>query len=279
MTDAPLGIVALGGALPLSLAQNLAEQGRGFHCICVEGVTAPSLASYPHTIVPFLKLGGLIEALKRCGAREIVFAGQFFRPRLSQMRMDPFTLRHLPLLMLSKTRGDDALMRRVTAAFEKEGFLVLSLKDVAPSLVAGEGPLGLHTLDEKARGDIATGFAALKQIGALDIGQALVIDKKRIIAVEAAEGTDRMLQRVADLRGTNHYPAPKRSGFMIKATKPQQQLRNDMPVIGKTTVENAIAAGLEAIVIESGHVVTADLPDMIKLANEAKLAIVGASVP
>ncbi len=84
-----------------------------------------------------------------------------------------------------------------------------------------------------------------------------------------------MLQRVRELRGTARYPATKRSGILIKGAKPQQELRNDMPVIGRATVENAEAAGLAGIVIEAGHVVTADLPDMVTLANTAGLAIFG----
>lgn len=270
-----LGVVALGGSLPLSLAEWLAKNSTPFHCVGFEGVTSPGIKRYPFTEVSYFKIGQLFQALRRNGCDRIVFAGQLFRPSLFKMRFDATTLRYLPLLLFARTRGDDTVLRKVTRAFEGAGFQVLSMKDVAPALVAQSGPLGLHSVPESLQQDVDDGFAILEQLGRHDVGQALVIDRGRVIAIEAAEGTDNMLRRVGDLRGTPHYPAPKRSGILIKAAKPQQELRNDMPVIGLGTVKNAIDAGLVAIAIESGHVLTADLPDMVTLANQNALAVVG----
>lgn len=275
MHDDRLGIVALGGSLPLSLARTLAEEGQDFFCVCIDGLTDSKITSYPHSFVKFLRLDALLGALKQNGCKRIVFAGHFFRPKLSKLRFDLGTLRYLPLLTLSRGYGDDAIIRRVTRSFENEGFKVVSLKEVTPQLVAGQGQLGAYPLLEKFNEDIKSGFTILKQLGSHDIGQALVIDKKRVIAVEAAEGTDAMLHRVSELRGTSQYPAPRRSGVLLKVAKPQQQLRDDMPVVGLRTIENAIAAGLEVIAIEAGCVITTDLPEMIALANNQKLAIIG----
>ena len=271
----PLGVIALGGALPLSLCHDLGAQQKQFHCICFQGVTDKALAQFPNTFVPFFKIGEMLKALRRAGVRQIVFAGQFFRPNLFKMRFDMTTLRYLPLLVTARGHGDDSIMQRVTNAFEKEGFDVVSLKEIAPQMTAGRGVFGLTPLADGLTQDIALGFAALKQLGSLDIGQSIVIDNNRVIAIEAAEGTDAMLKRVHDLRGGDLYPAPKRSGVLVKAAKPQQQLRNDMPVIGINTVENAVLAGLKAIVVEADKVVTVDLPEMVQMANREKLAIVG----
>ncbi len=272
---APLGVIALGGALPLSLCHDLVLQQRQFHSICFQGVTDKALAQFPNTFVPFFKIGEMLRALRRAGCTQVVFAGQFFRPNLFKMRFDITTLRYLPLLLTARGHGDDSVMQRVTKAFENEKFEVVSLKDVAPQMAAGRGVFGLTQLPEGLEADIALGFAALRQLGSLDIGQSIVVDNSRVIAIEAAEGTDAMLKRVRDLRGGDLYPAPKRSGIMVKAAKPQQQLRNDMPVIGIDTVENAIDAGLKAIIVEAEKVVTVDLPEMVQMANREKLSIVG----
>ncbi|MES2907320.1 MAG: hypothetical protein V4691_09930, partial [Pseudomonadota bacterium] len=141
-TEHPLGVISLGGSLPLSFADRLQQSGTSFHCIGFDGLTDPALKQFPHTIVPFFKVGGMIRALRAAGCKQIVATGQFFRPNLFKMRFDATTLRYIPLLMFARSGGDDSVLRRVTRAFESEGFEVISLKDIAPSLVAQEGLLG-----------------------------------------------------------------------------------------------------------------------------------------
>jgi DUF1009 family protein len=271
----PLGLISLGGSLPLALAKALQASNTTFHCLCIEGVTDPAIQAYPHDMMRFLKIGQAFGALRKAGCKRIVFVGQFFRPRLLKMRFDLTTLKYLPLILLSRAGGDDTVLKKVTQAFEREGFEVLSQKDVAPTLVAQSGQMGQYGISDQSQSDAALGLKILHALGENDIGQAVVIDRQRVIAVEAAEGTDEMLRRVQNLRGTERYQAPRRSGVLVKAAKPQQHLRDDMPVIGLNTVQNAAAAGLEAIAVESGRVITADLPGMVTLANEHKLAVVG----
>lgn len=271
----PLGVISLGGSLPLALAKTLQASGVNFHCLCIEGLTDPQLLTFPHSVMRFLKVGEAIAALKAAHCKRIVFVGQFFRPNLFAMRFDLKTLRYLPLIMLSRRGGDDTVLKKVSKAFEKEGFEVVSLNDIAPALVAQLGRIGEHVFSSQNEVDAMKGLKALHALGAYDIGQALVIDHERVIAVEAAEGTDNMLARVQKLRGTERYQAPARSGVLVKAAKPQQHLRDDMPVIGLDTLRHAAAAGLEAVAVESGRVITADLPEMIKFANEHKIAVVG----
>jgi DUF1009 family protein len=271
----PLGLVSFGGSLPLALAKTLQAAGTGFHCIFMEGITDPGLRAYPHTPIRFFQVGKMLDGLRKAGCESIVFVGQLFRPNIFKMRFDFTTLRHLPVFLHARAGGDDAVLKKVTRAYEHEGFRVLSLKDVAPTLVAQSGQMGRHGLSSQMQSDAAFGMRSMHAFGKYDVGQAIIVDRRRVIAVEAVEGTDEMLRRVEGLRGTVRYPAPRRSGVLVKAAKPQQHLRDDMPVIGINTVRNAIAAGLEAIAIESGRVVTADLPDMVALANEHQLAIVG----
>lgn len=271
----PLGIISLGGSLPLSLAKTLTASNIPFRCVGFENITSPQLGPFSPILVPFFKIGQLIAVLRQSGCERVVFAGQFFRPRFFNMRFDATLLRNLPLLLFARSGGDDTIMKRVTHAFEKEGFDVVGLKDIAPTLVAQEGQLGRHEISTLGREDMLKGSAILNDVGRHDIGQCMVIDRGRTIAIEAAEGTDAMLKRVRDLRGTPHYPANPRSGVLIKAAKPQQELRNDMPVVGLQTVLHAAEAGLSAIAVQAGHVLLADLPEMINTANQSNIAIYG----
>ncbi len=271
----PLGLVMLGGALPRALAETLVQNSVPFHCLCIDGLTDSAVYNYPHTSIRFLKVGEGLAGLRKAGCKKIAFVGQFFRPDFLKMRIDATTLKYLPLFLFSRTSGDNAVLKRVTKAFEKEGFEVISLKEIVPALVAPQGQMGRHALSASQQEDAMLGLKILETLGGYDIGQALVVDSRRVIAMEAAEGTDEMLFRVHDLRKSVRYPAPKRSGVLIKAAKPQQHLRDDMPVIGLDTVRHAVDAGLSAIAVEAGRVLTADLPDMIEYANQHKLAIIG----
>jgi DUF1009 family protein len=273
--SSPLGLVLFGGGLPKSLACTLSEAGVDFYCVGFEGITDHSLKTYPHTFTSFLKVGSMLKALRSAHCKKIILVGQVFRPNLFKLRFDITTLKYLPLLLFTRSHGDDAVLRRVTAAFEREGFEVVSLKDIAPMLVAQEGQMGKLIPTQSMQSDIAQGLTILHDLGRHDVGQSLVIDKGRVIAIEAAEGTDEMLQRVKSLRATGRYPSAKRSGILVKASKPQQELRNDMPVVGVHTARHAIDAGLSAIAFESGRVMTADLLDMISLADQNDLVVLG----
>ncbi|HUO03038.1 MAG TPA: UDP-2,3-diacylglucosamine diphosphatase LpxI, partial [Rhizomicrobium sp.] len=137
--------------------------------------------------------------------------------------------------------------------------------EAAPGLVAGEGPLGWLAPNDHHRADIARAFEIVKALGALDVGQAAVVCEGLALAVEAAEGTDRMIARVGELRESLRGTPDKRRGVLVKALKPTQDARTDMPVIGVETVRRAATVGLAGIALEAGkslivdkHAVTAE---------------------
>jgi DUF1009 family protein len=118
----------------------------------------------------------------------------------------------------------------------------------------------------------------LAATGPFDIGQAVVVAGNRVIAVEAAEGTDRMLARVAQLRSERVLKLPDKSGVLVKAPKPAQDRRFDLPSVGVRTVEAAAAASLAGIAVEARGAVTADLDEMVRKADAAGLFVVGVPV-
>ncbi len=155
------------------------------------------------------------------------------------------------------------------------GFKVVGAHEIAPELVATKGPLGRHAPDKVARRDIGRAMRAARAIGVIDAGQAAVAINGRIVAMEAAEGTDSMIERVGALRKAGRLKWNGRTGVLAKCAKPQQDLRVDMPTIGPKTVRAAAEAGLAGIAVEAGRVMIVDRRDVIELANESGMFIAG----
>ncbi len=141
---------------------------------------------------------------------------------------------------------------------EQEGFRLLGAHEVAPEILMPEGTLGHMQPSERDRADIALGLDYLHAAGPFDIGQAVVVAGRHILAVEAIEGTDQMLERVATLRANGRLRASAGTGVLVKAPKPGQDRRFDLPTIGPQTVENAARAGLAGIAVVAGATIMAE---------------------
>src|SRR5262249_12340968 len=128
---------------------------------------------------------------------------------------------------------------------------------------------------EEDRADMARGLALIDAIGAFDVGQAAVVANNRVLAIEAAEGTDGMLIRIADMRKTGRVRTPPGVGVVVKAPKVTQDRRFDLPSIGVRTIELAAAAGLAGIAVESGGAITAELAAVMQAADATGLFVVG----
>jgi DUF1009 family protein len=159
------------------------------------------------------------------------------------------------------------------ALFERRGFNVVGVADVARGLLIGEGALTKRGPSEQDAADIAKGFALIAALGRYDIGQGAVVADGRVEAIEGAEGTDRMLSRVTEVR--RNAGNAVRGGVLVKRPKPGQDLRVDLPAIGPSTVENADAAGLDGIAVMAGHVLAAERPRMIAAADARGLFVAG----
>jgi DUF1009 family protein len=176
---------------------------------------------------------------------------------------------------MAARNGDEALLRFLMKGFEKEGFAIEGAHEVMGELALAAGPLGACAPGEAHQADIAKATAVARAIGALDIGQGAVVCEGLVLAVEAQEGTDAMLRRVAelppDLRGTPE----RRRGVLAKVAKPIQEDRVDLPTIGLATVEGAARAGLAGIVGVAGRMLVLEREAVIRAADAAGLFIVG----
>jgi hypothetical protein len=277
-SGAPLGILAGGGSLPVAIAELAARRGRSVHIVGISGEAERGIERFPHTWIAWGEVGKLLEALKTAGADELVIIGGVKRPDLKSVRLDLGAIRNLPLLISLTVGGDDSVLKNVVRFFEAKGLKVIGAHEAAPELVAPVGPLGSHRPGDDVKRDIDRGLKVTRALGLLDVGQAAVVVRGHVLAVEAAEGTDRMLERASELRQWGERARGRREGALVKASKPGQDLRVDMPAIGPRTVERAAAAGLAAIALEAGRVLVAERHEVERLANEAGIAILGVIV-
>ncbi len=271
--DGPLAIIAGGGTLPIALAAAAAAQGRAVHVIGIRGEADAKISRFPHTWLKWGEVGKLFATLEGLGCRDLVIIGSVSRPDLANVRFDFGAIKNLPFLLGLGVGGDDQVLSNVVRFLEGKGYRVYGAGEVAPELLAAEGNLGPKAPSPDDRADIETGFRVVSALGRLDVGQAAVVVKGRVLAVEAAEGTDAMLARCAELRKGGRRRGL--AGVLVKAPKPGQEERVDLPTIGPDTVEMAAHAGLAGIAVAASRVLIADRDATIAAAGQHGLFLVG----
>jgi DUF1009 family protein len=242
--------------------------------IAFNGETEPETVAggVPHAWVEVATVGRTIRLLKEAGVEELVLIGPVGRPDFSKLKPDWHGAKLLPKLIAAARKGDDALMKVVVADLEQQGFTILGAEQVLDGLGAPLGALGAHEPDAGDRADIARGMAVVAQLGAMDIGQAVVVRDGYVLAVEAAEGTDAMLRRCGDFKGA------ERGGVLVKRPKPGQERRVDLPTIGVPTVEGAAAAGLKGIAVAAGGALIADRGAVAAAADTMGIFVCGVAL-
>jgi UDP-2,3-diacylglucosamine hydrolase len=172
-------------------------------------------------------------------------------------------------------KGDDVLLRAVLGEFEKAGFRIMGADEVMDDLLAQPGAWGAHAPSAKQRRDIELAARVAAAIGAFDVGQGVVACDGLVLALEAQEGTDTMLRRVAELPPAVRGTSDRRRGVLVKRPKPIQERRIDLPTIGVRTIEGAASAGLAGVAVEAGATLAVRRPDIIAAADKAGLYVYG----
>lgn len=275
----PLGIIAGAGPIPLLLAEQCRAQGRGFFVAGIKGAASSEISRFPHRWIGIGAVGALMRALRQHGCEEVVFIGAVRRPDLRHLKLDWGGMRFLPRYARAALGGDDQLLRALVNEFERHGFTVIGVHEVLGDICAPAGLLGMVQPCPEDQVDIARALHVARRIGALDIGQGVVVCGGVVLAVEAAEGTDAMLSRCAQLpQGLRADPdknGVKRRGVLVKLPKPGQERRIDMPAIGLTSLRLAAAAGLAGIAFEAGGTLLVDAPAMIAQADRLGMFLLG----
>lgn len=274
-TSAPLGIIAGRGTIPVDVAEAARAAGRPVHIIGIKGSAISEIEAFPHTWLGVDKVGRILKVLEAENCRELVIIGGVHRPNVSEARPDLGTLTNLPKLLGLLLGGDDSVLSGIVHFFESKGLTVLGAHDVAPHLLAGVGPLGRYRPGKQDLEDIALGQRFVTALGTWDVGQAAVVARRHILAVEAAEGTDLMLERCKELKQWGGGWRNKRTGVLVKCAKPTQERRVDLPAIGPETVRRAADTQLAGIAVAASDVLIAERDTVIALADEAGLFVVG----
>jgi DUF1009 family protein len=266
-----IGLIAGNGRFPIIFAQKAAEQGLTVVAVAHRGETLPEL----ETVVTKSggqiiwlhvgQLGRLIKAFKSAGVGEVVMAGGIKKTRLfSDVRPD---LRSLKLLRQVGQNKDDVLLRAVARELEDEGLTVRESTLYLSSILASKGPMTRRVPTSEEWKDIQFGWQVAKEVGRLEIGQCIVVKRQVVLAVEAIEGTDETIKRGGRLC---------RSGaVVVKVSKPQQDLRFDVPAVGPSTVEAMKEVKASILAVEAGKTLLLDKEMVLEMANREKISIMG----
>lgn len=265
-----LGLIAGGGQAPFRLIEALQEMGRPFFVVCLEGQADEDLAKdLPHAWLSLGSVAKFKQIVQEQQIGEIVFLGRVRRPSLKELKPDFLAIKLLAKIGMNGL-GDDALLKAVGKTLEQEtGARVIGAHEVFGELLMPTGVLTKTQPDEIALADLKRGAEMARELGRLDIGQAVVVQQGLILGVEAIEGTDALIARAGSLQREGER------GLLVKMAKPQQDCRFDLPSIGPQTVAAVTSAGLRGIGVEAGRSLLIDRAKTLALADEAGIFIVG----
>ena len=274
----PLGLVAGWGRFPIELAERARANGRQLIVAAIKAHADDELKPLAKELRYFgvAKLGAQMRFFKQHGVREVLLAGKLFKDRILFHGWG--WVGHLPDITCLATvydsfvtgradQRDDTLLSAVVRAFAARGMTVLSSADIAPDLMAERGVLSRRSPSKRELRDIAFGWPIAREMGRLDIGQSVVVRDRTVLGVEAIEGTDALIARMASL-------CPRGGFSLIKVAKPQQDMRFDVPTIGLRTIEQLHRAGGTAIAIEAGKTIFVDRERTLDRANQLGIALV-----
>ncbi len=265
-----LGILAGGGPLPARIVLSCLAAGRDVFVIAFENETDPKTCEgVPHVWMPLGKVGATINHLKNENCTEVVFAGPVRRPSFSKLKPDMRAIKLLGKIRKAAGQGDNALLSILVEELESEGFRVVGTDDLLNDVAAPEGILGDRVPGKIDHKDIVLGIRVAQALGALDVGQAVVVQQGLVLGVEAIEGTDALLERCAGLKREGQ------GGVLVKLKKPQQERRADLPTIGADTVRRAAKTGLNGIAVEEGQSLVLDRAEVVAEANRLGIFVAG----
>lgn len=262
-----IGVIAGNGRFPIIFADNARKMGLQVYAVAHEGETEPELEQHVDRIhwVKIGQLNKLINAFKTDGVRNVVMLGGIKKTHVySHARPDFRVLALATKLVLWK---DDDILRALAAELEKDGITICESTFGLEGILVEEGTLTSRQPTKKEWVDIRYGWDVAKETGRLDIGQCVVIKDRVVVAVEAVEGTDEAIKRGGELA--------KDGAVVVKRSKPQQDLRFDLPAVGPRTIEVMQSVKASVLAVEAGRSVILDREVLLRTAEEAGIAVVG----
>jgi hypothetical protein len=262
-----IGLIAGKGQFPLLFAQAARQQGAAVIAVAHRGETDPALAAFVAELhwIHVGQLGKIIRIFKAAGVRQAVMAGGISRGRLfREFRPD---WRALGVIRRAGAGQDDRLLRAVADEMATEGITIAPSTLFLSDLLANPGPLSRRSPTPAELADINLGVLAARELGRLDIGQCAVVRRQVVVALETIEGTDETIRRGGALAGPGTV--------VVKMSKPGQDLRFDVPAVGLDTIATMREVKAAALAIEAGKTLIFDAPEMLKIADQAGIAVWG----
>jgi DUF1009 family protein len=271
-----LGVIAGEGRLPFLVAAGARQAGLKVVCLGLAETAEESLAGHVdvfHTVA-LARPGSWIRKLKKHGVTRTIMVGRVPKPRLHT----PWRIvRYLPdwrafriyyWRLRTKTKLNDSLLSAVADELATGGIILENSIMYCKEHLATAGLMTQTKLRPSVEGDIEFGWEIVKKLAELDIGQAIAVKEKEVIAVEAIEGTAAMVERAGTLCKSGGWT-------LIKASRPQQDMRFDVPCVGPDTIRSLAENGGKCLVVEADKTIIIDKPDTIKLADKLGIAILG----
>jgi DUF1009 family protein len=264
-----IGVIAGGGMMPVEIIASCRARGVEVYVAgLLPWADETVFQDVDHVMARLGEVGKMMKFFKAHGVTELVLAGGIKRPALKELIPDLEAVKILAKVALNK-KTDDGLFRSVIAEIEARGFHVLGIEEVVPEMLFQEGVYGRVKPSSGDMDDIRRGIEIVRALGAVDVGQAVVIQEGIVLAVEAVEGTDAVLSRASSLK------KPGKAPVMVKILKPGQDTRVDLPAIGIQTVEQLSKYGIGGIAVEAGGILVIERQAVIAAADAAKIFIVG----
>jgi DUF1009 family protein len=271
-----IGLVAGWGHFPVCIARTLIAQGYEVHCTGIKDHADPVLKEIctSYRVFGIGRMGAQCRFFRKAGVAHATMAGKIFKTLLFQKKSRLIThfpdlvfWRHFYPIVLSKSkdRRDDTLLGTVVDLYKSEGITFSPATDFAPELLVKAGPLTKTKPNNSQLKDIRFGWQMAKAMGALDIGQTVVVKNQAVLAVEAIEGTDQCIARAGQLCT---------GGFtVVKVSKPNQDMRFDVPTIGVGTIETIAREGGRVLAIEADRTIILEESETIRAAEKLGVAV------
>jgi UDP-2,3-diacylglucosamine hydrolase len=272
----PVGVICGGGSFPGAVAEAIVRRGRRPVMFAVQGWAEPSVVErYTHHWIALGQLGRFLRLARAEHCREALMIGTMLRPPLNRIRLDWSTIRSMPRIIGFFRGGDDRLLSGLAKLLEDGGVRVIGVDEVAPEIVMPAGVVGRYQPSARDRADIDLAFKVIMALSPFDVGQAAVVADGHVLALEAAEGTDNLLMRIADLRSKGRVTTPPGVGVLVKAPKSGQDRRFDLPAIGPQTIERVSQAGLAGLAVAANSTIVAEPAAMTSIADREKIFFAG----
>lgn len=276
-----VGLIAGSTQLPLLVAQGMRSRGNRVVCVGLRRHCEPALRELcdEYHEAGLLQIGRWIRLFRRAGVQEVTMVGAASKRRVHDRWFPLSALRDLPdwrtidlwYRRLRHDRRSGPLLTALAEELAKSGVILVDSTQYIPEHMASEGVMGSVRPSALAEGDVAFGWPLLQQVSALDIGQGITVRGKDVIAVEAVEGTDAMIERTGALCRSKGWT-------LLKTARTGHDMRADVPTVGIRTIENMAAAGAGCLALGVGRVILVDKPAVLAAADRAGIAVVGVRV-